>query len=243
MELNKSFSILYDANYFGGFIRIIDKGRDSLYIPQGRNGLGIKRFLTCIIKAISLTKTKLDAKQSHLVLGQTSAKVTLDKPSNGFGMDLLPLANWLAGHDKSDISIFGGLFHIDIEESDSSKSLELLSNVNIHYSTQPPGFDSLKEFIQTTMNEGVHLLSQFLIKEFERILNSALSNFLNRPADQEKVDDCANREVHLSRDVVTDNQFLKLLIVRVLTSRRDLHIQGMIFLVMPPKAIRGLLFH
>ncbi|CAH9109280.1 unnamed protein product [Cuscuta europaea] len=58
LELNKSLIVLYDANLFGGFIRIIEKGCDSLFIPEGRNGQGINLFLMEITKARALMKQR-----------------------------------------------------------------------------------------------------------------------------------------------------------------------------------------
>ncbi|CAH9146948.1 unnamed protein product [Cuscuta epithymum] len=48
--------LLYDVNFFGGFFRLIKKGGESLFIPEGRNGMGIKRFLAGITKAYNLMK-------------------------------------------------------------------------------------------------------------------------------------------------------------------------------------------
>ncbi|CAH9146818.1 unnamed protein product [Cuscuta epithymum] len=49
-----NFIILFDSNYYGGFIRIINKGISSIFVPEGRYGSGFRDFLAGLFKAINL---------------------------------------------------------------------------------------------------------------------------------------------------------------------------------------------
>ncbi|CAH9079289.1 unnamed protein product [Cuscuta epithymum] len=63
-----------------------------------------------------------------------------------------------------ELSISGTLFQIDVERSDfCAHTLALSSEIDSSLS-------HIKDFFQTTMTQGVDSLSQFLIKEFERII-------------------------------------------------------------------------
>ncbi|CAH9086378.1 unnamed protein product [Cuscuta epithymum] len=104
----KDLLLLYDSNVYGGFIRIIEKGHDSLFIPEGWNGLGIKRFLIGITRSINLMK--------ELAVRMTTSN------SSGFvdtkpAMDLFTpwLDRDLSYENVSSIS--GSLFQVDIERS------------------------------------------------------------------------------------------------------------------------------
>ncbi|CAH9101027.1 unnamed protein product [Cuscuta epithymum] len=55
-EFNKSISMLYDANYFGGFIHIFEYGHGNLFIPEWRKGVWFNNFLTGLTKSIVLVE-------------------------------------------------------------------------------------------------------------------------------------------------------------------------------------------
>ncbi|CAH9101756.1 unnamed protein product [Cuscuta europaea] len=73
--------VFHNANIFGGFIRIIEKVCNSLFIPEGRNDFGINCFLSGITRAITLmiantTKEPMQAIEyasCEVLLGNTSA--------------------------------------------------------------------------------------------------------------------------------------------------------------------------
>ncbi|CAH9083814.1 unnamed protein product [Cuscuta europaea] len=112
VELN-DFLILYDANFYGSYICIIKKGGGSLFIPEGRNGLGIKKFLFWISKAINLMR-ELTTKQQILVIQQFA-----DTVDSKLEIDLF--THWLEGNHfhRNESSISGSLLQVDIELSTS----------------------------------------------------------------------------------------------------------------------------
>ncbi|CAH9105077.1 unnamed protein product [Cuscuta epithymum] len=189
LELNRSLFVGYVENYFGGFIRIIEKGSDSLFIPEGRNGKGFNLFLAGIARAIAMMK-EIDAKT--LAIEQTSHKGFSDEMvSNNLELDFFPFnENNLC---EMGTSISGTLLQVDIENFNSfNHSLDLVSIDEVHGGeniSESDAFINLKEFFQDTLTKGVDSLSHYLVYEFERLLTSALGNHKTltmMPTEEEK---------------------------------------------------------
>ncbi|CAH9059290.1 unnamed protein product [Cuscuta epithymum] len=170
-ELKNSFHLFYDANFFGGFFRIIEKGGENLFIPEGRNGIGIKLFLSGICRALTLLK-KGETKQP-LLLNQVS------RTNTNFEWELV---NFDRDLPHNELCISGSLLQADVEQSDQSLVISLEDFRRIP--DTDTSFTHIKDFFQITMTQDS--LSQFLIKEFERIIVSSFG----KPTEEEKVNDC-----------------------------------------------------
>ncbi|CAH9146243.1 unnamed protein product, partial [Cuscuta epithymum] len=118
--------------------------------------------------------------------------------------------------DKSyyhESSISGTLLQVDINHTTSYEKPLALNTMEVYSSELVPGVESslahIKEFFQITMSQGVDSLSQFLIKEFERIVASFdnRDNLNNKPANEEKATYCAHPDVRVSRDIFSGNQY------------------------------------
>ncbi|CAH9088483.1 unnamed protein product [Cuscuta epithymum] len=110
---------------------------------------------------------------------------------------------------QNDFSISGNLLQVDIDHSASSE--KSFNSIKDNISEPVPEIDSslvhIKDFFQITMSQGVDSLSQFLIKEFERILASSFNNrgkLEERLVHEEKDTRYANP--NFSRDFFSDDQ-------------------------------------
>ncbi|CAH9075698.1 unnamed protein product [Cuscuta epithymum] len=200
LELKNSIYILYNANFFGGFVRIIEKGRNSLFIPEGRNGRGILHFMAGIAKAINLMKVKVAAPILNVeqVVGELSHASTNEQ-------NLLTQL-WSEDHSCStSFSISRTLLQVDIDNS-----LEMTPIKDTNSSEQTPSHDAslenLKDFFQNIMTNGVDSLSQFLLKEFERILATSLGNQNMGHKEEGAAIRYANPEINIARDVFAGYQ-------------------------------------
>ncbi|CAH9083001.1 unnamed protein product [Cuscuta europaea] len=107
-----------------------------------------------IMKSLILLK-EVKVKEPPLLLDHGPAKNT------NFEFDLVALDRDLPPYE---LSISGTLFQIHVEQSDICDQTLVLS------SETDSSLSHIKDFFQTTMTQGVDSLSQFLIKEFERII-------------------------------------------------------------------------
>ncbi|CAH9139113.1 unnamed protein product [Cuscuta epithymum] len=144
--MKKSFSVIHDANSFGGFFRINEKGGDSLFVPEGRNGQGIKLFLTGIIRALTLMKA-IDIKHPPLLLEHVSGK------SYNFEWDLVTMDRDLS--HQNELSISGTLLQVHVEHSHQPLVLSCIEDLCPNLI---PEIDSslthVKDFFQNTMSRG-----------------------------------------------------------------------------------------
>ncbi|CAH9125360.1 unnamed protein product [Cuscuta epithymum] len=209
-ELNKSLIVLYDANLFGGFIRIVEKGGDSLFIPEGRNGHGINFFLKGITRAIMLMNATTSRK---VATEEDSSEVLLITTGSKSDLDLLPFNEDYAHSCETTISISGVLLQADIEHLDSfDQSLGMVSFDDVHSikrKHESDEFANLKDFFQDALTNGVNSLSQFLLHEFQRVLASSLGNLTLTPTNEgdtnqtgvlESGDDIRSRHAHSGWD-------------------------------------------
>ncbi|CAH9126870.1 unnamed protein product [Cuscuta epithymum] len=118
-ELNKSLIVLYDANSYGVFIRIVEKGGDSLFIPEGWNGHGINFFLTGITRAIMLMNAYISKK---LTIEEESGEIFSITMGSNNNLDFIPFNEDYHSYETM-ISISGVLLQTDIEHLDSFEYL------------------------------------------------------------------------------------------------------------------------
>ncbi|CAH9108679.1 unnamed protein product [Cuscuta epithymum] len=192
MELHKSLTIFYDANYFGGFVRIIERGYDSLFIPEGWNGHGINLFLSGLTKAITL----MNSIASNIAIEQDSGEVVLDTRS--MNLDFLPFDGDYPHSWDTELSISGALLQVDIDRFEN-RSLDLVTIEDVQNPLMiiepeqtSDEFVQLKNFFHDTLTNGVDSLSHYLLCEFERLLTSTLGNLTMGSCNDGKTSEIEN---------------------------------------------------
>ncbi|CAH9135135.1 unnamed protein product [Cuscuta epithymum] len=134
----------------------------------------------------------------EILSGNTSAFFDWDPLSQG------------RDEDNYHSSISEAFLQVDIMHCGSAKnSLEMIAIEDVNNSelipVPDPSFAIIKDFFETTMTNGVDSLSQFLLKEFKRILADSLGN-QERPAEDGKITKCASEsEKIILGDFFTDN--------------------------------------
>ncbi|CAH9085768.1 unnamed protein product [Cuscuta epithymum] len=170
--LSKCITLLLDGNHFGGYVRIFS-GSDSIFIPEGKNGVGITRFIAGLSRAIS-TITESAPKQEH-------SRTVEQNPNGTFSTDVEIINDVIKRMDcysmeTKELTISDVLVHADSVLSGRTHNTLGISHTISSFdpshfcSVLDHSISELKSFLQDIMNSSVTNLTTFLSKEYERIM-------------------------------------------------------------------------
>ncbi|CAH9139141.1 unnamed protein product [Cuscuta epithymum] len=126
-EGSSKIQLFYGRNHFGGYITLVDmgiKGRNTLVIPEGRNGKGISLFLTGIKRATASLKEFVTKQPTF---GHDSGEVS---DSHILEFDFLLNGDNIHSGEY-DFSISSALFQVDIEHITSLERVVVGADVEV----------------------------------------------------------------------------------------------------------------